>query len=196
MIRSVGPVLMSALCLVGGAAREMSATGRPEPATAKPANQGDSGFAARSFAALAAGRTGNVLYSPESLGEALSAVYLGARGKTAEQMAAVLGLKENPEDYAKEEPHPPRTKGSDRAWTLEGVVVKSDEAGVKVRRRQTRQPRGSDGPRGGRSDHEGRGPCRPHADRARRGIGANETASPASRSSTAETASRSRARFR
>ena len=55
---------------------------------------------------------------------------MGARGQTAEEMAAALGIKESPEGYAASSRTPAKAAGA--AWTMDGVVVAPGEVRVKV----------------------------------------------------------------
>ena len=50
------------------------------------------GFGLDLYRALATERDGNLFFSPYSIALALTMTYAGARGQTAEEMAAVLGL--------------------------------------------------------------------------------------------------------
>ncbi len=54
--------------------------------------EGNNEFAVALYKRLAAKSDGNVLVSPYSISSALAMTYAGARGKTAEEMAKVLGL--------------------------------------------------------------------------------------------------------
>jgi serpin B len=74
----------------------------PSPSPAAPATSpaaltpiaepGDHGFAARLYASQASAHSGNLILSPASARLALGMAYLGARGDTAREMAAALGL--------------------------------------------------------------------------------------------------------
>lgn len=54
--------------------------------------EGNNQFAFDLFKQIAETQTGNILLSPYSISSALAMTYTGARGKTAEEMAKVLGL--------------------------------------------------------------------------------------------------------
>jgi serpin B len=67
----------------------------------KVAEKGDHAFAARLYGTQHDAK-GNVVISPSSARVALSMAYVGAKGKTATQMADVLGLEDDPAKVATE----------------------------------------------------------------------------------------------
>lgn len=73
----------------------LPAIGEPPSAPARALADGNNRFAVDLYAALC-DRPGNVLVSPYSVETALAMVHEGARGDTAERMAAVLGLPDAP----------------------------------------------------------------------------------------------------
>ncbi len=89
--------LVSACALPPGAATVSASTSRelePEAGDAEIASVAAAvnGFGLDLYRALAAERDGNLFFSPYSIALALTMTYAGARGQTAEEMAAVLGL--------------------------------------------------------------------------------------------------------
>ena len=84
--------LFVALCL-GSSGRATP----PRPADSSVIAQGTNAFALNLYSALRP-QPGNLFLSPFSIETAMSMVYLGARGQTARQMAAVLHLPSGPHE--------------------------------------------------------------------------------------------------
>jgi serpin B len=87
----------SPIANVGGIAELRSSVGRaPRGAAAQAQLDGvvaaDTDFALRLYLRLVASEQGNLFLSPYSISTALTMTYAGARGQTAQEMAAVLGI--------------------------------------------------------------------------------------------------------
>jgi serpin B len=93
---SVAPI--PSLVVSATASGTASASSTPPP---RLAEKGDHAFAARLYGTQRDAK-GNVVVSPSSARVALSMAYVGAKGKTASQMADVLGLDDDPAKVATE----------------------------------------------------------------------------------------------
>ena len=92
-------ILLAAVSLILGMAWKAQAAApiaKPhEPPS--PLVEGNNQFAIDLYHRLAAGSSGNVFVSPESISLALAMTYAGARGQTAEQMAKTLHFTQSPD---------------------------------------------------------------------------------------------------
>ncbi|HVC09761.1 MAG TPA: serpin family protein [Elusimicrobiota bacterium] len=105
--RAASLALASILCFIPGAwpsAAGQSAPPAVSSAAAADFVLGNNEFALALYARVAAGKKGNVFFSPYSVSSALAMAYAGARGQTARQMADVLrfapGSQSLPEEFA------------------------------------------------------------------------------------------------
>jgi len=132
--------------------------GSPGPRTAR---NGNNEFALDLYARLAAG-PGNVFFSPLSVRVALALGWLGARGRTAEEMKQVLRLPDSPEALATELQllrSPGRPDGTahelavaNSIWTQEGETLLPDyvEAATHLNPESMQQVDFRGDPEGGR----------------------------------------------
>ncbi len=115
MRRLVLPTAVALVCLAALAALPAEDTPPPSRAVADSVNA----FSADLYTRLAAEKDGNLFFSPASISAALTLTYAGARGETAEEMAAVLHLPQ-PADAV----HP--------AWAALLGALKSSDKGLTV----------------------------------------------------------------
>lgn len=107
-MRATGVVVTGALLIAAACGREAvpveGEKGAPPPIEAAPPAQGivaaDTAFTLDLFKAIAADEDGNVVLSPHGVDAVLSMVLAGAKGKTADELNAVLHHGASPADIA------------------------------------------------------------------------------------------------